>query len=118
MWEFEELMILPGTEQERDWLAERLSTLSKKEKHIVSAIVISARPESMAEAINQLLSMEDYGVCFPAGSYAQLGSFYLRHEAHLPERTMYYADLERIGMMYEDRHPGLFIGSCYVAYTL
>ena len=116
MWEFEELMILPGTEQERDWLAERLSTLSKKEKHIVSAIVISARPESMAEAINQLLSMEDYGVCFPAGSYAQLGSFYLRHEAHLPERTMYYADLERIGMMYEDRHPGLFIGSCYVAY--
>ena len=39
MWEFEELMILPGTEQERDWLAERLSTLSKKEKHIVSHVI-------------------------------------------------------------------------------
>ena len=65
MWEFEELMILPGTEQERDWLAERLSTLSKKEKHIVSAIVISARPESMAEAINQQLAkvgFRDLGV--------------------------------------------------------
>lgn len=75
MWEFEELMILPGTEQERDWLAERLSTLSKKEKHIVSAIVISARPESMAEAINQLLSMEDYGVCFPREATHSWGAF-------------------------------------------
>lgn len=39
-----------------------------------------------------------------------------KDEARLPERAMYYADLEALGRRHEDRHPGLFIGSCYVAY--
>ena len=29
---------------------------------------------------------------------------------------MYYADLESLGRRYEDQHPGLFIGDCYVEY--
>lgn len=28
----------------------------------------------------------------------------------------YYADLEALGRRYEDRHPGLFVGNCYVEY--
>lgn len=68
------------------------------------------------DAVNCLLSLESYEVCFPAGSYAQLGSFYFRHEAHLPERAMHHADLAALGRHYEDKHPGLFIGSCFVIY--
>lgn len=131
------LMSLPLMDRERQWIMERLETLSVKEQYQLSAAIqrtgrlgeladktgwelqtsiLHMDPEIAVDAVNCLLSLEEYQVCFPAGSYAQLGSFYLRHEAHLPERAVCYADLERIGMKYEDRHPGLFIGNCYVAY--
>ena len=116
---------------------ERLDTLSVKEQYQLSAAILRTGkleelagktgwelqtailhmdPKVAVDAVNCLLSLEDYQICFPAGSYAQLGSFYLRHESHLPERAMYYADLEALGRRYEDRHPGLFVGNCYVEY--
>lgn len=116
MHEFEELTCLPGTGRERNWLEERLETLSEKEKTILSAALLRRPPETMAEAINHLLSLEDYEVCFPANSYEQLGRFYLRYETSLPEAAIYYADQYRLGMIYEDKHPGLFVGSCFVVY--
>lgn len=112
---FEELTSLPGTDQERRWLKERLETLSEKEKTVLSAIIYQP-PATMAEAIDDLLSMEEYEICFPANSYKQLGEFYLRHEASVPEDAISYADLDRLGMMYEDKHPGLFVGNCFVVY--
>lgn len=116
MNEFEELTTLPGTARERHWLEKRMETLSAKENIILSAAALRQPPETMAEAINQLLSLQDYAVCFPASSYEQLGRFYLRHETSLPEAAIYYADQYRLGTIYEDKHPGLFIGSCFVVY--
>lgn len=134
-WDF--LMSLPLMEQEQRWIMERLDTLSVKEQYQLSAAILRTGkleelagktgwelqtailhmdPKVAVDAVNCLLSLEDYQVCFPAGSYAQLGSFYLQHEARLPERAMYYADLEALGRRYEDRHPGLFVGNCYVEY--
>ena len=131
------LLGLPLKNRERQWIMDRLETLSAKEQYQLSAAipwteklgelsgksglelqaaVLGIKPEIAVDAVNCLLSLEQYEVCFPAGNYAQLGSFYLRHEAHLPERAIYYADLEALGRRYEDRHPGLFIGRCYVAY--
>ena len=122
------LMSLPLMEQEQRWIMERLDTLSVKEQYQLSAAILrtgkleerggqrlgwepgnrhsyTMDPEVAVDAVNCLLSLEDYQICFPAGSYAQLGSFYLRHESHLPERAMYYADLEALGRRYEDRAP-------------
>lgn len=89
-----------------------------KESIILSAAVMRQPPETMRDVIHCLASLEDYQVCFPAGSYAQLGNFYLQHEGNLPERAMYFVNLEQVGMKYEDLHPGLFIGDCYVAYPI
>ena len=89
MTDFAELTSLPGTDRERSWLERRLTFLSEKEKYIVSAIIIGRQPASMAEAINQLLTIGDYEVCFPAGSYRELGEFYLRHEAKLPDNALW-----------------------------
>lgn len=113
---YEDLKALPGTDRERGWLEERLETLSEKEKTVLSAAMLRWPPETMAEAINHLLSLEEYGICFPANNYAQLGKFYLRYEASVLEAAILYADLDRLGMMYEDKHPGLFIGNCFVVY--
>lgn len=113
-----EWVSLPGTQEERNWVEKRLETLSMKESIIFSAAVMRQPPETMRDVVNCLASLEDYKVCFPAGSYAQLGSFYLHHEGNLPERAMYYVNLEQVGMKYEDLHPGLFIRDCYVAYPI
>lgn len=115
------LMSLPLMDRERQWIMDRLETLSVKEQYQLSAAILRTGrlgelagktgwelqtailhmdPEVAVDAVNCLLSLEDYQVCFPAGSYAQLGSFYLRHEGYLPERAMYYTDLEALGRRY------------------
>ena len=104
------LMSLPLTDKEQQWIMERLDTLSVKEQHQLSAAILrTGKLEELAgktgwelqtailhmdpavavDAVNCLLSLEDYQVCFPAGSYAQLGRFYLQHEGNLPERAVY-----------------------------
>lgn len=116
MAEYEKLLHLPGTPQEEAWLRERMETLSVKESFILAAASLRLPPSTKSEAINHLLSLSAYDVCFPAGSYSQLGKFYLRHKAQLPESIMPYMNMDKLGEFYEDKHPGLFIGACYVAY--
>lgn len=113
---FKDLPTLDGTLQEQAWLKERLETLSVREEHILAAALMQEPPKSVWGAVIHLQSLDSYEVCFPAGSYEQLGEFYLRKEAGIPEEAMPYVDLERLGQQYEDAHPGLFIGNCYVAY--
>ena len=50
----------------------------------------------------------------PAGSYEQLGKYYLRHELGVPSDLLPFADLEWIGQNYEDEHLGIFVGDCFV----
>jgi len=112
----EQLRALPGTSQEEAWLRERMEALSVREGIVLDAAMLKEPPNCKADAINHLLSLSSYEVCFPAGSYRQLGEFSLRHTAHLPENALPHVKIDRLGELYEDMHPGLFIGTCYVAY--
>ena len=116
MEEFAHLTALPGTPQERAWLKERLETISVREGIALAAALAREPPGSAGDAVNRLLALEDSEICFPAGSYEQLGEFYLRREAGLPEDALPYADLEALGRQYEEEHPGLFLGQCYAVY--
>lgn len=119
---------------ERQWLIDRLETLSVKEQAQLAAAIISRGqldalsektgeerelavrkmdPNAAKEAVNLLLALPDYEVICPAGSYEQLGEYYLRYEAGQPN-LIPYADLEQIGWNYEDSHLGIFIGDCFV----
>ena len=115
MDDFKNLSTLPGTAEEKIWLEERLGTLSVREEHVLAAALMRQPPDNMAEAIDHLQSLDSYEVCFPAGNYEQLGAFYLRQKTRLPDDVMPYVDLERFGQHYENAHPGLFIGNCYVS---
>ena len=119
---------------ERQWILDRLETLSVKEQTQLGAAIISrgqlaALSEKAGEerelailkmdsntakdAVNLLLSLPDYEMICPAGSYKQLGESYLRYEAGRPD-LIPYANLEQIGWNYEDSHPGIFVGDCFV----
>ena len=120
---------------ERQWIVERLETLSVKERYQLAAAMITKRtlagcggkqgeelrlavsklrPDELRSGINCLLSLPEYEALCPAGSYEQLGKYYLRHELGVPSDLLPFADLEWIGQHYEDEHLGIFVGDCFV----
>ena len=133
----EALLGLPLTNAEREWLTDRLETLSVKESYQLSAAlmrsgrlqelmgknreelqatVLRMKPDVAVEAINCLMTLHDYEVCHPAGSYEALGRFFLQYESGAPREALPFVDLDQLGRRYEDLHPGLFIGGSYVIY--
>lgn len=115
--DYNEFFHLPHTRAEGDWMEERLSTLSAKESIILAAARQRNPPETAADAINLLASLQDYEICFPAHGYEDLGKFYLTDaNLDLPELVLAHTDMEALGVAFEDSHPGLFIGDCYVMY--
>lgn len=114
--DFDGLVELTGTDQERNWLRERLETLSVREGIILSAALQRCPPQNAVDAINCLQSLDCYEVRVGVGSYEALGSAYLRNETKMPESAQLFADLDQMGCWYEDKHPGLFVGNCYVEY--
>ena len=115
--DYNEFFHLPHTRAEGDWMEERLSTLSAKESIILAAARQRNPPETAADAINLLASLQDYEICFPAHGYEDLGKFYLTDaNLDLPELVLAHTDMEALGVAFEDSHPGLFVGDCYVKF--
>ena len=133
----EALLCLPLTSAEREWMIGRLETLSVKESYQLSAAIMRSgrlqelmgkscqelqatvlrmKPDVALEAINCLITLHDYEVCNPAGSYEALGRFFLKYESGAPKEALPFVDLAQLGRRYEDLHPGLFIGGSYVVY--
>ena len=110
------LLSLPHTQEEKRWLKERLETLSAKESIALTAAMLCSLPTTMVDAVNILISLQDYTVCV-AKSYDYLADYYLReHGIVLPDSVKEHTDMVRIGRMYEKEHPGMFIGDYYAAY--
>ena len=123
--------MMESKSMERQWILNRLETLSVKEQTQLAAAIISRGqlkalsekagderelavrkmdPNTARDAVNLLLALPDYEVICPAGSYEQLGEYYLRYEAGQPD-LIPYANLEQIGWNYEDSHLGIFVGT-------
>ena len=116
MNDFDYLAQLPGEEREQDWIRKRLGTLSVREGIILDAAAQADPPGDAVQAINRLQALDEYRVLLDAGSYEALGRRYLLNETRMPMDALPFADVEAVGRQYEDRHPGLFIGNCYVQY--
>ena len=116
MSDFDYLLDLPGKGRERRWLQERLETLSVREGITLSAAVQRTQPRDMEQAINCLQSLDSYTMRLNAGSYAALGQGYLLNDTAMPMDAFPFVDLTALGQRYEDKHPGLFVGNCYVQY--
>ena len=66
--DFDYLLQLPGEDQERRWLQERLETLSVREGTVLAAATLKAPPEDMAQAITCLQSLDEFEVRVDSGS--------------------------------------------------
>ncbi len=111
MNDFDYLLDLPGEEQERRWLQERLETLSVREGIALAAAALKDPPEDMAQAINQLQALDEYTVRLDAGSYEALGMAYLLNETKMPGNALPFVDLTQMGTHYEDRPPNQISGN-------
>lgn len=116
MTTFDHINDLPMSSQESAWLHDRMETLSVRESVIFSAEMLRKPPKCGADIINHLIDLSDYKLCSPAGSYEQLGRFYLKHENLVPKDLQEFINMEQLGQYYEDTHPGIFIGDTYVQY--
>lgn len=126
---------LPLKERERRWLTEQMEVLSVKEQYQLaaairnteqlkelagktglelSAAILSRRPEVAVEAINCFLNLHDYEVCFPAGSYEELGRYHLTYESGAVDDIRPFLDMEQLGRRCAELHPGCFLDDCYV----
>ena len=114
--EWTRLLEVPLNNREREWLQERLEVLSVEEAAQLAAALSRTDPRTAQGAVDCLLSLSEYQVCHPAGSYEALGRYALRYELSLPAELEEHVDLERLGRRYEDFHPGVFVGGSYVEY--
>ena len=114
--EWTRLLEVPLNNRERQWLQERLEVLSVEEEAKLAAALLRTDPWTAQESVDCLLSLAEYQVCHPAGSYEALGRYALRYELSLPAELEEHVDLEKLGRRYEDFHPGVFVGRSYVEY--
>lgn len=115
-FDFQYIASLEGTPEEQAWLRERLETLSVRESYALAAAIEKEPPQNTRKAVERLCFLESFTILFPAGNYEELGKFSLRKNGKLPDEVLPYVDFSQVGQQYEDAHPGLFIGKCYVCY--
>lgn len=115
--EFRYMAELPGTPPEQAWVREYLETLSEWESDILTASVTRCSPASAKEAVSHLLALHSGSVYLVKGGYEGLGERLLRSMGKsLPDDVLEYIDLRSMGMEFEDRNPGYFVGNRYAAY--
>ena len=113
--ERDEILRLPGSAEEKRKLKERLEGLNEQDETVLAAAMLRKPPQCAADMLGHLDSLPDY-ICCPAGSYAQLGAFFLLGEGDISADIENDPELEELGRRYEDEHPGVFIGCTYVQY--
>ena len=115
--QFETLLHLPYSGGERDWLRQRLETLSAKESIILTAVLSGHTPETAAEAVNLLLDIPNHEVYCPVSGYEDLGRRYFAGQfSGLPEGVEMFTDMADLGRLLGRDKPGLFAGECYVIF--
>ena len=115
--DFNRVSALPHTEAEKDWLDERIETLSTKEAIVLTAAISQYPPQTAADAVNLLMGLQDYEVHSPASNYKDLAALYLEeYRLNLPEAILTHTDMEALGKAYASKHPGSFLGDCYVVF--
>lgn len=110
------LLEVPLNNWEREWLQERLEVLSVEEEAQLAAALLRTDLRTAQQSVDCLLSLAEYQVCHPAGSYEDLGRYALRYELSLPAELEEHVDLEKLGRRYEEFHPGVYVGEDYMAY--
>ena len=112
----EELANLPGRPEEQGWLRERMEVLTVREGIALDAALQRGAPADARDAVNLLANLDEYEVVGGIQSYEDLGLYDLEENDAKLLALRDYIDLDKLGRRYEEQHPGLFVGGCYVIF--
>ena len=112
----EELTKLPGRPEEQGWLRERLEVLTVREGIALDAALQRGAPADARDAVSLLANLDEYEVVGGIQSYEDLGLYDLEENDAKLLALRDYIDLDKLGRRYEEQHPGLFVGGCYVIF--
>lgn len=113
--DFNELLNLTHTGAEREWLRERMETLSTKERVTLTAALSWETPKTEEDAVNLALNADDCEVYCSVMNYEDLGRRYLAEKGVTLSDAMEEAvDMEALGRLCQRYVPGQFVDGCYV----
>ena len=112
----EELANLPGRLEEQGWLRERMEVLTVREGIALDAALQRGAPADARDAVSLLANLDEYEVVGGIQSYEDLGLYDLEENDAKLLALRDYIDLDKLGRRYEEQHPGLFVGGCYVIF--
>lgn len=117
--EYMNLANLPGRQGKQTWLLDKLERLSVWESRALTALTQRRPPNTAEDMVNRVLALQGCSVYLAPDGYESLGERELRRMGGSdPEELLPHADLYALGTRFEDQHPGLFVGNCFVAYPL
>lgn len=95
--------------QERQWLEERFSMFSEREKLLMNAAMEQAAvPGSAKDLINLSFWIGSFGLCFPAGDEGSLGLLIAREFEGCGDTALQYLHLKGLGELWKETHQGFF----------
>ncbi len=103
------------SQQEGEWLEEKITCMSIKEKMILVAVNSIKRLESAADLINVIAQLDCYTLYYPVGNDRELGKFAAKYllERINPD-AFAYLDFQKIGRQFRERHKGIYSDGGYV----
>lgn len=108
------LGLMTSTPQEDEYIQLRLTELSPKESLILNAAINADPLTTAAGFINLTHQLNDYELYYPAGNDQELGEYAARYLEKVQESAYGYLDMEKLGRLYREQHPGVFYKNAYV----
>ena len=102
------------TSEESTWIKQRLDELTAKEAILLHGAIAANPPDCGREAVELLVNLPEYELCYPADNPRQLGEVLAREEFAMDDVLLTYLDLDKLAGRYMEEHPGRFAGGAYV----
>ena len=102
------------TKSQHDWLEQRFSNMTEKEKLLFRGGMELERPQSVSHVMLIASQLDHFDLIYGAGDVAALGRFVMDRIENTPEAARPFLDAERVGNAYRQAHRGTFCAGHFI----
>ena len=106
-----------SNQSEHDWLEQRFSNMTVKERLLFLGALELERPKETSSVIEIANGLTHYELYYGAGTDKALGNFVMEHLDRPNVVARHFLDVERVGAAYRDRDHGIFQQGHYIRRT-
>ena len=102
------------TKSEHEWLEQRFSNMTEKEKLLFQGGMELEQPQSVSHVMLLASQLDHFNLLYGAGDDAALGRFVMDRIENASEAARPFLDAERVGNAYRQAHRGTFCGGHFI----